>query len=69
MSTSLLHHAFGLPTGYEYIRTHYEKSEAIFVIREKPQLLRCSHCNSRQINLRGTHTRKFRTLPIGDRPS
>jgi len=50
MSTSLLHHAFGLPTGYEYIRTHYEKGETIFVIREKPQLLRCSHCNSRQIN-------------------
>jgi len=34
MSTSLLHHAFGLPTGYEYIRTHFENGEIIFVIRE-----------------------------------
>jgi len=68
MSTSLLHHAFGLPTGYEYRSTRFEKGEIIFVIREKQNLLRCSSCNSRQVNLRGSHTRKFRTLPIGDRP-
>jgi len=43
MSTRFLHHTFGIPAGYEYIRTHFEKGEIVFVIREKRQLLRCSN--------------------------
>jgi hypothetical protein len=68
MSTSLLYHAFGIPSGYEYQSSRYEKGEITFIIREKRSLLRCSNCNSCKVNLRGSRTRKFRTLPIGDRP-
>jgi len=35
MSTSLLAHAFGIPTGYEYQRTHYKGGASIFVIKVK----------------------------------
>ncbi len=34
MSTTLLAHAFGIPTGYEYQRTHYKSGEIIFVVKE-----------------------------------
>jgi len=68
MSTSLLYHGFGLPTGYEYQSTRYENGSIIFVISEKRFALRCSHCGSRSINLRGSHIRKFKAIPIGSKP-
>ncbi|MDQ7004970.1 MAG: ISL3 family transposase [Ghiorsea sp.] len=68
MSTSLLYHGFGLPTGYEYQSSRYENGSIIFVILEKRFALRCSSCDSREIHLRGSHTRIFRALPIGNRP-
>ncbi|MDQ6991281.1 MAG: ISL3 family transposase [Mariprofundaceae bacterium] len=68
MSTSLLTHAFGIPTGYEYQRTHYAGGEVSFVIKEKKSHLRCAICESRNVILRGSHLRRFRTLPIGNRP-
>lgn len=68
MSTSLLYHGFGLPTGYEYESSRYEHGSITFVISEKRHALRCSECKSRSIRLRGSYIRKFRALPIGDRP-
>ena len=68
MSTSLLYHAFGLPSGYQYQCTRYEGGTVKFVIKEKQQYHRCSQCNSRNVTLRGSHVRQFRTIPIGTRP-
>ena len=67
MSTSLLYHGFGLPTGYEYKSSRFENGSITFVISEKRHALRCSHCNSRLLNMRGSHIRRFRALPIGHR--
>lgn len=69
MSTSLLFHAFGIPSGYQYQRTRYEGGEVSFVIKEKKHHLRCIVCDSRNVILRGSHFRRFRTLPIGNRPT
>jgi len=68
MSTSLLYHGFGLPTGYKYESSRYENGAITFVLSEKRHALRCSHCNSRRLNLRGSQMRRFRALPIGNRP-
>jgi len=68
MSTSLLYHGFGIPAGYTYQRSHYHGGEITFVITEKKHHHRCSCCGSRNVILRGNHTRRFRTLPIGSRP-
>ncbi len=68
MSTSLLYHGFGLPTGYKYKSSRYENGGITFVISEDRHALRCSECNSRSLRLRGSHIRKFRALPIGNRP-
>jgi len=68
MSTSLLYHGFGLPTGYEYQSSRYEGGGIIFVVREKRFSLRCSDCKSRSIHLRGSQLRRFKALPIGNKP-
>jgi transposase len=68
MSTSLLYHGFGLPTGYEYQSSRYEGGGIIFVVREKRFSFRCSDCNSRAIHLRGSQLRRFKALPIGSKP-
>ena len=66
MSTSLLYHAFGI-RGYEYTRTRYEGGAVIFSIRQGPETCRCSSCGSARVIHRGQVTRRFRSLPIGDR--
>ena len=37
MSTSLLHHAFGI-RGYKYRRTEYDTGQVIFTIYQEPKL-------------------------------
>jgi transposase len=64
MSTSLLYHGFGL-RGYRYIRTEYINGHVYFTVEMKPDQIRCSTCNCRQVVRRGTVERRFRTLPIG----
>src|SRR3954463_7869918 len=66
MSTSLLYHAFGI-RGYEYTRTRYEGGAVIFSIRQGRETCRCSSCGSARVIHRGQVTRRFRSLPIGDR--
>ena len=64
MSTSLLYHGFGL-VGYDYVRTRYEGRNITFTIRHKRGKLRCSVCRGREVMMRGTTMRRFRTVPMG----
>jgi transposase len=68
MSTSLLYHAFGI-RGYEYTRTDYQDGQTIFTIRQDPKTCRCPVCGSSEVQSRGRVERRFRTLPIGSRPT
>src|SRR4051812_8494743 len=68
MSTSLLYHAFGI-RGYHYTRTDYRDGQTIFTIRQEPETCRCSACGSTRVLLRGRVERRFRTVPIGQRPT
>lgn len=67
MSTSFLYHAFGMH-GYQHIKTIYKKGKIFFCIRKHPGKLRCPHCNSHRIKLKGKITRRFKTIPIGNKP-
>ena len=66
MSTSLLYHGFGL-RGYRYLRTDYLNGQIFFTVEMKPDHIRCSVCNSRQVVRRGKVERRFRCLPIGNK--
>jgi transposase len=68
MSTSLLYHAFGV-RGYQYVRTDYCGGEVIFTISQDPKTCRCSACGAREVLSRGGVERRFRSLPIGSRPT
>jgi len=68
MSTSLLYHAFAI-RGYEYIRTEYQGGNVVFTIHQAPKTLRCEACGSRDVRPRGRVERRFRSLPIGSRPT
>jgi transposase len=68
MSTSLLYHGFGI-RGYRHTRTDYRGGQVIFTIDQDPETCRCSACGSHQIVPRGRVERRFRTLPIGSRPT
>ena len=68
MSTSLLYHAFGIQ-GYRYVRTAYVRGQTIFTLGQEPDTGRCSACGSADVVARGHVERRFRTLPIGPRPT
>jgi len=68
MSTSPLSHAFGI-RGYEYTRTDYQAGQVIFTIHQEHRTCRCSACGSREVQPRGHVQRRFRSLPIGSRPT
>jgi transposase len=68
MSTSLLYHGFGIQ-GYKYVRTAYEGGQVIFTIRQESKTYRCSACGSRNVRPKGQVERRFRSLPIGSRPT
>lgn len=68
MSTSLLYHAFGI-RGYDHVRTDYRGGQVIFTIAQDPADCRCSACGSREVISRGHAERRFRSLPIGSRPT
>ena len=67
-STSLSYHAFGI-RGYDYPRTDYRGGEVIFTIVQNPADCRCSACGSREVISRSHVERRFRNMPIGDRPT
>jgi transposase len=68
MSTSLLYHAFGIQ-GYRYVRTAYVAGQTIFTLGQEPDSYRCSACGSADVVSRGQVERRFRSLPIGSRPT
>ena len=68
MSTSLLDHAFGI-RGDQYTRTNSHNGQTIFAIHHDPETCRCSACGSPEVQARGRVERRFRTLPIGSRPT
>jgi transposase len=68
MSTSLLDHAFGIQ-GYRYVRTSYVQGQTIFTLGQEPDTCRCPACGSADVVSRGHVERRFRTLPIGPRPT
>ena len=68
MSTSLLYHAFGIQ-GYRYVRTAYVQGQTIFTLGQEPDTCRCSACGSADVVSRGHVERRFRSLPIGPRPT
>ena len=67
MSTSLLYHGFGI-RGYQHVHTQYHDGAIHFRIRQDRFSLRCPECGSHQVKRRGQVMRRFRTLPIGDKP-
>jgi len=64
MSTSLLHHGFGI-RGYKYVRTEYVGKEVVFTIRQERDRLRCPACGGRDVHPHGQVERHFKTVPIG----
>jgi transposase len=68
MSTSLLYHAFGI-RGYVCSRTEYHDGQVIFTIHQGGASYRCPACGSQQLISRGQVDRRFRSLPIGSRPT
>ena len=68
MSTSLLYHAFGI-RGYQYQRTDYHNAQVVFTIVQQPETYCCSQCGSSHVVSRGCVPRRFRTVPIGRRPT
>lgn len=60
MSTSLLHHGFGI--------RGYEAGRVTFTLRQERGDLRCAACGSRRVVRRGFQSRCFRSLPIDSRP-
>lgn len=67
MSTALLYHGFGIQ-GYQHVHTKYHDGAIHFRIRQDIFSLRCPECGSYQVKRRGQVMRRFRTLPIGDKP-
>src|SRR5713226_3422573 len=68
MSTSLLYHGFGI-VGYRYVRQAFELGLTTFRIEQPLERLRCSHCGSDEVWGQGGVERRFRGLPIGNRPT
>jgi transposase len=64
MSTSFLYHTFGL-VGYIYVKTEYRQGQVLIYICKHPGRLRCPECDSHLLTLRGSTTRKFKSIPIG----
>ena len=67
MSTSLLHHGFGL-TNQEYLKTEYKSGNIYFHIKTKEDKLQCSNCGSFHVVKKGVIDRLFKTVPIGLKP-
>ena len=67
MSTSLLYHAFGIPSGYKHQATHYKHGAIQFDIEEDRFAYRCSCCNGKDLILKGFKRRVFKGVPIGEK--
>ena len=68
MSTSLLYHGFGV-RGYQYVRSEYVEGEIVFHLSQAIDECRCSACGSADVAPRGQVERRFRSLPLGRKPT
>jgi hypothetical protein len=67
MSASLLYHGCGIQ-GYQHVHTKYHDGAIHFRIPQNNFSLRCPECGTYQVKRQGQVMRRFRTLPIGDKP-
>ena len=67
MSTSLLYHGFGV-RGYRYLRTEYVRGGMVLTIERSMETCRCVACGSENVWRQGWVVRRFRAVPIGQRP-
>ena len=67
MSASLLCHEFGIQE-YQHNRTEYRGGKVLFTIEHEREELVCSHYGSRKVIYHGIVKRRFRTVPIGQKP-
>jgi transposase len=67
MSTSLLYHTCGI-RGYEYRSTEYICGTTIMRIEQPREKLRCPRCGTKDVTMRGSVWRMFRSVPIGSQP-
>jgi transposase len=65
MNRTLLYRAFGVPKGYDYVRTEYGRDCIRFVLAVRPELLVCPQCRSGQVSRKGRRFRELQTVPIG----
>jgi transposase len=65
VSQSLLYHAFGVRSGYDYVKTLYGAGCIRFVLTVRPELFRCPKCQSRDVKRKGRRFRQLQTVPIG----
>jgi transposase len=65
VSQSLLYHAFGVRSGYDYVRTIYERQCIRFVLTVRQELLVCPRCQGKQVSRKGRRFRELQTVPIG----
>lgn len=69
MSRSLLYSMFGVKGAFRYQSTAYEGGAATFRIVSMSDDLRCPCCGGREVIRRGVVPRRFRSLPIGSKPT
>lgn len=67
MSISLIYHAFGIKTKYEYIKHDFKNGSVYFTIERPFHDCQCRHCGSRTIRSRGKKVRLFKSVPIGSK--
>jgi len=65
MSRSLLYHAFGIRSRYNYKKTEYLQGEVYFTVEKPDVYLECPVCGNEQVIKRGTRKRVFKNIPIG----
>lgn len=68
MSTSCLYHGFGV-RGYRHVKTEYLGGEIVFHVSQPLDHCRCSACGSAAVAPKGNSERRFRSLPIGRKPT
>lgn len=68
MSTSLLYHGLGIQ-GYQQVHTRFHAGAIHFRVRPDDFSLRCPECGSYKVQRRGQVMRRFRTLPMGSKPT
>jgi hypothetical protein len=67
MSTGLLYHGWGV-RGYRHLKTSFEKGVIRLYVEPASDTRRCSSCGSWEVIKAGQVPRRFRTLPIGNKP-